>query len=725
MEEYLEHLNAEQREAVRATEGAVRVAAGAGTGKTRALTSRYCYLVSSIGIAPKNILCATFTNRAANEMKRRAREALGDLDLGLICTFHAFCVQFLKEDIHVLNYPKNFVILDVEDQKQILLKIFGEMGLTLRDTTVRRTLDEVLEAKKLRAAAYIDDIYELDNEKIRAKIARAEDRNDEIFMRYLYEQKKSFGCDFNDLINFTAYILEKFPDIRQKWQDRMQYVMVDEFQDVSLRQYNIARALAGKHGNLFIAGDPDQTIYSWRGSHVRLFLDFDKEYPGAKTLVFESNYRSTPEILAASNALIAKNEIRFPKSLTPLKGHGEKPLYRHTASEKAEAEWICAEISRLRGEGVPPGRFAVLYRAHYLTRALEECFIEKGLPYKIFSGVEFYGRREVKDVICYMRMVTSGDDAAFLRTVGVPPRKIGRKRLDALKEHAERRGLSLYDALKENLNGACRSRLFHGTQAGRYVEAIEAVRRRRASMTMGDALQALLDASGYEEYTRLQGDQERLDNVAELKRAVESAGKDEDASFEDFLAKAALFTNLDREGERETVKLMTVHAAKGMEFPFVFVCGLNEGVFPSRKIETPEEMEEERRLAYVAMTRAMDRLFLSDSEGVSNDGLFKYPSRFIFDAGRENLEYAEALDASLEREAKRRVLYSDVLYDDAERKKRQALFAPGDRVVHPAFGAGTVTEVNPAELSCTVRFDALKTERAIRFGANLMPDCNQ
>jgi DNA helicase-2/ATP-dependent DNA helicase PcrA len=710
MEEYIAHLNTEQREAVLATEGPVRVVAGAGTGKTRALTSRYCYLVSSLGIAPKNILCATFTNRAANEMKRRVRVALGDLDLSFICTFHAFCVQLLKEDIHVLNYPKNFVVLDVEDQKQILLKIFGEMGLTLRDMTIKRALDEVLEAKKLYASAYIDDIYEFDNERIRAKISQAENRNDEIFLRYLYEQKKSFGCDFNDLINFSSYILENFPAVRQKWQDRMQYVMVDEFQDVSLRQYKIAQALAGKHGNLFIVGDPDQTIYSWRGSHVKLFLNFGKEYPDAKTLVLKTNYRSTPEILAASNALIEKNEVRFQKSLSAVKNHGGKPLYRHAASEKNEAEWICSEISRLRGEGVSLSRFAVLYRAHYLTRALEECFIKKDLPYKLYSGVEFYGRREIRDVICYMRMVTSGDDVAFLRTVGVPPRKIGKKRLDSLKEYAERRGLSLYDALRET----CRSRLFHGTRADRYVDAVETVRRRRASMTMGDALQALLDVSGYEEYMRLQGDQERLDNIAELKRAVESAGEDEDASFEDFLAKAALFTNLDREGERDTVKLMTVHTAKGMEFPFVFVCGLNEGVFPSRKIETPEEMDEERRLAYVAMTRAMDRLYLSDSEGVSNDGLFKYPSRFIFDAGRENLEYAATLDASLEGEAKR-----SILRGEQNQKSRQALFAPGDRVTHPAFGTGTVTEVNAAELFYSIRFDALKTERAIRFGTSL------
>lgn len=325
MEDYLTGLNPEQLEAVQTTEGAIRVLAGAGTGKTRALTSRYCYLADMLGVAPKNIVCVTFTNRAANEMKHRIRTALGDMDLGYICTFHAFCVRLLKEDIHVLNFPGNFVILDVEDQKQILLKVFEEMKLTLRETTIRRTIDEVLEAKKLYAITYIDYIYELNNEELKAKFTQTSDRNEEIFLRYLYEQKKCFGCDFNDIINFALYILEHFPDILKKWQDRMQYVMVDEFQDVSLRQYKIAQMLAGKHGNLFIVGDPDQTIYSWRGSHVKLFLDFDKKYPDAKTILLTTNYRSTPEILKASNTLIEKNIIRFPKVLIPVRPGGALP----------------------------------------------------------------------------------------------------------------------------------------------------------------------------------------------------------------------------------------------------------------------------------------------------------------------------------------------------------------------------------------------------------------
>lgn len=704
MEDYLSKLNPRQLEAVETTEGAIRVLAGAGTGKTRALTSRFCYLTDTLGVAPKNILCVTFTNRAANEMKQRIRGALGDMDLGYICTFHAFCVQLLKEDIHVLNFPKNFIILDVEDQKQLLLKIFEEMNLTLRETTIKRTIDEVLEAKKLFATSYIDYIYELNNEELKERIAITTNRNDEIFLRYLYEQKKCFGCDFNDIINFASYILEHFPDVLKKWQDRMQYVMVDEFQDVSKRQYKIAQMLSGKHGNLFIVGDPDQTIYSWRGSHVKLFLDFDKVYPEAHTIVLDTNYRSTPEILTASNTLIEKNVIRFPKELRPTKSSGGLPLFNHAKSEKEEAEWIYEEINQLCKSGVSLNKIAVLYRAHYLTRPLEECFIEKGLSYKIYSGIEFYGRKEVKDIICYLRMLTSADDIAFLRTINNPSRKIGKKKIEYLKQYAETTNSSLYTALKESLH----SSLFAGTRATRYVQAIESVKEDMQGNQMGDIMQMVLDRSGYEEFLRLQGDQERLDNVAELKRAIENAGQDDDATLEDFLSRIALLTNLDHEDQSESVKLMSIHTSKGMEFPYVFICGLNEGVFPSRRINTPEEMDEERRLAYVAMTRAMDRLYLSDSEGTSNDGIFKFPSRFIFDSGKENLQFVRKLDPYLE-------IYSQ----NVSAKSPENIFKVGNRIEHPVFGPGTIMAVNMAESSYSILFDKLKTERGIQFGAKI------
>ncbi|MCL1986180.1 MAG: UvrD-helicase domain-containing protein, partial [Betaproteobacteria bacterium] len=449
--DFLTDLNPEQQAAVAATEGPVRVVAGPGTGKTRTLIRRFCHIVSTLGIAPKNVLCVTFTNRAANEMKLRVRRALGDMDLGLVCTFHAFCVQLLRDDIHLLGYPRNFVILDTEDWKDILLKIFGDMGLTLRDATIKSVIDNVLEAKKMYASTYIEDILLLDNERIKARFAHAASRDEEIFLRYLYEQKKCFGCDFNDLINFATYILERFPAARAKWQERMQYVMVDEFQDVSARQFKLARLLSGGHGNLFIVGDPDQTIYTWRGSHYRLLLDFDKLYPNARTIAVTANYRSTPQILAAASTLIAHNLTRLPVFPSAVRESGTKPLYFHAKNEKDEAAWIFGQIVTLRDSGVKLGDIAVLYRAHYLSRALEERFIEGGLPYRIFSGIEFYGRREIKDMVCYMRMVTAGDDIAFRRTINVPPRKMGKKRLERLAEYAGARGVSLYEALKEQL----------------------------------------------------------------------------------------------------------------------------------------------------------------------------------------------------------------------------------------------------------------------------------
>jgi DNA helicase-2/ATP-dependent DNA helicase PcrA len=706
----LSSLNEQQQNAVRQTEGYIRVMAGAGSGKTRTLISRYCYLVNEAGIAPGNILCVTFTNRAANEMKFRVRNQLGDLDLGYICTFHAFCVQLLKEDINVLNYPRNFIILDTEDEREILLRIFDDMHLTLRDTTIQRTIDDVLEARKLKADSYISDIYRFNNEQLRERFNVIKDRDDQIFARYIYEQKKCFGLDFNDLINFATYILENFPAVREKWQDRMEYVMVDEFQDVSKKQYRIAQILSAKHGNLFIVGDSDQTIYSWRGSHVKLFLDFDKKYPGAQTFLLTENYRSSPEILTVSNTLIAKNTVRYPKKLVPVNPPGQKPLYCHCKSEQEEALWIFKQIHMLADSGIRYGDIAVLYRAHYLSRPIEECFIEKEVPYKFYSGIEFYSRREIKDLVCYLRMLTSADDIAFLRTINTPSRKIGRKKIDALKHEAEAENKSLYEVLKQMVD----SPLFAGTNARQYIDAVESLRGTYKTMPLGTVLQAVMDKTGYEAYLRLQSDQDRLDNVAEFRRAVETAGQDDDADLEDFLAHIALFSDLDRETAQDNVKLMTIHTAKGMEFPYVFICGMNEGVFPSRKTITPEDMEEERRIAYVAMTRAEKGLFLSDSEGTAGDGIFKYPSRFIFDAGIENMKLETQLDKTLVEQAAKIITYSE-----EQLKRIGNLLQVDTRIHHDVFGDGTIAEVNKRDGCYFIKFDSMKTLRSIRFEMKL------
>ncbi len=730
MTDYLSQLNDEQLAAVKTTEGHIRVLAGAGTGKTRALTSRYCYLVQELGIAPQNILCVTFTNRAANEMKQRVRNMLGDMDLGCICTIHAFCTLLLHEDINVLNFPKDFIILDREDWREIMLRIFADMKLTLKETTVQRKIDEVLEGKKLQADTYINYIYKLNNEELKALWTNPEARleqNQEIFLRFLYEQKKCFGVDFNDLINFATYILENFPAVREKWQDRMQYVMVDEFQDVSAKQYRIAQILSAKHKNLFIVGDSDQTIYSWRGSHVKLILDFDKKYPDAKTIVLSQNYRSTPQILAASNALIRKNSVRYPKELYATHSAGTKPRYFHADSDIKEAEWICGEIKKLTSNGGEKALryrdIAILCRAHYQTRALEEVFIKNDLPYRILAGTEFYGRREIKDIICYLRMLTAADDVAFYRTINTPSRKIGRQKLAAIKDYAERHNCSAYTALQELL--AADTPLFKGTGAAAYISAIESVKAMltrpeaespaaRTETKLGDILQAVMDRSGYEAFLRLEADQDRLDNVAEFKRSVQEAGLDDDATLEDFLNHLALFTDLDREDKRDAVKLLTIHAAKGMEFPAVFLCGLNEGIFPSRKVGTLEDMEEERRIAYVAMTRAKQRLYLSDAAGTANDGIFKYPSRFIFDAGLDKLEIVKELDSDLVARAQ-----SFISYDEQRLDKLRTLFHEGDRVKHPVFGAGTIILVNANACCYTIKFEGMTTERSIQFAARL------
>ncbi|MBQ9627386.1 MAG: UvrD-helicase domain-containing protein, partial [Treponema sp.] len=466
-----DRLNPEQLEAVQSTEGHIRVLAGAGSGKTRALVSRYVYLVRDLGISPKNILCVTFTNRAAEEMKARVRSELGDMDLGYICTFHAFCTLLLHEDINKINFPKDFVILDKEDWRSILLRVFADMGLTLKEATIQQKIDEVLEAKKTQADSYIDYFYKLNNEELKEKfLAKGIERNQEIFLRFLYEQKKCFGVDFNDLINFAVYILEKFPDVAQKWQDRIQYIMVDEFQDVSAKQYSIAQILSRKHKNLFIVGDSDQTIYSWRGSHVKLILDFEKVYKDARTILLLKNYRSTPQILAAANSLIAHNTVRYPKELSPTKKAGPKPLYYHAPGEEDEAKWICKKVKELCKSGNLRD-IAILYRAHYLSRSLEEAFIKNDIPYRILAGTEFYGRREIKDMISYLRMLTVADDVSFYRTVNLPSRKIGKNKIAAIKERADKFDCSAYTALKGLL--AQDDPILKGTKAQAYVDAIE------------------------------------------------------------------------------------------------------------------------------------------------------------------------------------------------------------------------------------------------------------
>ena len=703
--DYLQQLNPEQREAATATEGYIRVVAGAGSGKTKTLAARYLYLVDALGISTANILCVTFTNKAAAEMKKRIRTQLPDQDLARITTFHGFCVGLLKEDCHVVGYPKTFLILDEEDKKAMLSVVFEDLGITGRDVTIQEAVDHIGWRKGGRG--YVETLINADMEELLNLVKSASTLKDKILYRYFYEQRKCFALDFDDLVYFALYILEHSRETREKWQQRLEYIMVDEFQDIDKDQYTLADILSGYHHNLFVVGDPDQTIYTWRGADVKFILEFPTRHPGARTIYLNRNYRSAPQILAASNALIDKNRDRLKKELTPVRQDNRKPLYFHAKTGAMEADWVTANMRALHeGEdGRSYSSMGVLYRAHYVSRALEESLIRNKIPYVLYSGVEFYKRKEIKDVLSYLRMIYNPDDISFLRTVNEPRRGVGRTRIAALKAHAAARGCTLYQALMDNLE----TDSFRRCKAKDYVRLIEKYRAIFDQMDLTDLLAGVLHESGYEQMLRTAGEEERLDNLAELKQAIfdftRKAG--ETVTLGNYLDHAALFTNMDTGEKAQAVKLMTIHSAKGLEFPVVFVCGLSEGIFPGKRANTREKLEEERRLCYVAFTRARDRLFLSDAAGTSYDGSFRYPSRFLFNAEKENVDYVTPLDPDLEEKTLQAIRETEDLAPNTTKQSDLV----GKRVTHQVFGPGTIIGIPRDGRGLIVQFDSIVTPR--------------
>ena len=707
-------LNDEQRDAVTSTEGFVRVMAGAGSGKTRALAHRFAYLVNEVGILPANILCVTFTNKAANEMRRRIRSLTGDNDTGFISTFHGFCVAVLQEDGYFVQYPKSFLVLDNSDIDSMLKIIYEERGLTLRDMTFSNARDMIEIEKCKNRPQYYLDVIAMDTDALKKKYDEAVSAKDVIFYGYLYQQKKCFGLDYNDLIKFTLYIFSKSDEIRLKWQQRLEYIMIDEFQDIDGLQYELMQALCAYHKNLFIVGDPDQTIYTWRGANVKHILDFDKNFPKVKTIMMMKNYRSTPEIIAAANSLIDKNTVRMKKQLIPTLPKGERVVYSHAKTTKEEANSIAERIKKLSKAGVPYGDITILYRAHYIARTIEEGLMRAEIPYTIYSGVQFFDRMEIKDALSYLRLIAYRDDLSFMRIVNTPKRNIGEKRMRFLKEYAAANGCLLYDALVKSIDEP----IFANTQATRFVKLIERFSSIYHTMPASELLSAVLNESGYEEALRTEGAQDRLDNLAELKQAVYEyeTGCGEESRLEDFLSHVALLTNADAAAAPNAVKLMTVHTAKGLEFPYVFICGLDEGMFPSKRTSSFEAMEEERRLAFVAMTRAEKGLYLSDAEGRGLDGSFRYPSRFVFDIDRQLMDYSTELDPALKAEAQR---YISSAHNRLKGLSRQQRLNVGDRVRHDIMGNGVIEDIDEERMAYVVKFDELPTTRKINFNANL------
>ena len=714
MTDLLSGLNDAQRRAVATTEGYVRVIAGAGSGKTRALSRRFAYLVNELGILPGNILCVTFTNKSANEMRQRIHQLTGDNDTGYINTFHGFCDAVLREDSHAVQYPRSFLVLDNSDIDAMLRIIYEERGLTLRDMTFSAARDMIEIQKLFKRPDYYQDMITMSLDTLKEKYDRADTPADIIFYGYLYQEKKCFGLDYNDLIKFSLYIFRQRPDIRIKWQQRLEYIMIDEFQDIDQLQYELMEVLCGYHKNLFIVGDPDQTIYTWRGADVKYLLDFDKKFPGTQTILMVENYRSTPEILAVANSLIDKNRNRIKKELKPILPAGTPVVCHFAQTQEAEARWMAGEMRRLHEAGTPFRDMTVLYRAHYVTRAVEEVLLEEKIPYTIYSGVQFFDRMEIKDALSYLRMIAYKDDLSFRRIANVPKRNLGKRRMEFLQEYAEQRGCPLYQALLDNLEDP----IIKGTGAGKFISLIESFAVGYEGRPVSEVLSAILNESGYEKMLRTEGSQERLDNLAELKQSVyeyeTTCG--EEVTLEHYLARAALFTNADTAEQGDRVKLMTVHAAKGLEFPCVFLCGMNEGVFPSRKVRTRQAMEEERRLAFVAVTRAEKELYLSEADGRNFDGSPRYPSRFLLDIDEKLLTFTRPPEEGLIRRARDYIGHSQAGLPEAD---GQTVFPAGQRVRHALFGPGTVLDTDMDRGAHVVQFDEMETPRKISFRAKL------
>ena len=714
MSDLLSRLNQAQREAVTSTEGFIRVIAGAGSGKTRALSHRFAYLVNELGILPGNILCVTFTNKSANEMRQRIHSLTGDNDTGYINTFHGFCVSVLQEDSHAVQYPKSFLVLDNSDIDAMLKIIYEERGLTLRNMTFSKARDMIEMRKLVKEPEYYLDMIKMSVDTLYEKYMESTEASDMIFYGYLYQAKKCFGLDYNDLIKFTLYIFDENADIRRKWQKRLEYIMIDEFQDIDALQYKLMSVLCDYHKNLFIVGDPDQTIYTWRGANVRYLLDFDKEYPQTKTIMMMQNYRSTPEILNVANSLIDKNRVRMKKDLLPMLAHGKKVVCHHAPNSEAEAKWIVERMQGLHEEGIPYRDITILYRAHYITRTLEEVFLKEKIPYTIYSGVPFFGRMEIKDALCYMRMIAFKDDLSFMRIANVPKRNIGQRRMRFIQEYAAQNNCNLYDALCRNLD----QDIFKGTKADKFVSLIEGFASNYADRPISEVLTDILDKSGYEAMLRTEGSQERLDNLAELKQSVYeyevSCG--EEVTLEHYLNHIALFTNSDAEENKDKVKMMTVHASKGLEFPYVFLCGMNEGIFPSRKITTLEGMEEERRLAFVAVTRAEKGLFLSEADGRNFDSSPRYPSRFLLDIDDRYLEYTQKPNDGLIHDARLYINHKICCMENAEKGNE---FSVSEKVKHSVFGEGTIIGIDQEQGAYQIQFERFETPRMIAFRVKL------
>ena len=693
--------SSDQLRVIEETEGYQRCAAVPGSGKTFCLTNRIAYLITELYIDPASIIGLTFTNKAAGSMRRRLKELVGDADNCFMGTFHGFCNLILKEESFHLNWPRAFTIIDQADQTDLVRQAAEDLGLSLKDMTAQKYLEDIQEFK----LAHEDDYVPLMTGPDRAPLARlageAEDNFHKLLYSYMLLQRDHYLADFTDLIHMVLYLLRTDPEVLRTWQDRCMYVLCDEFQDVSRDQQELLTLLSGKYHNLFVIGDDDQNIYGWRGSKVEYMIGFTEHFPKAKDFPLYENFRSTPEIVAVANSLIGANKNRIRKKMFTNNPHGEKPAYNCLPSEREEALWIADQILSDIRFGHKWQDHAVLVRAASMTRALEEAFVDRKVPYKILSGARFYGSEEIRTVLAYLRMIYSLDDLDFEKTINHPRRGFGKKSLEKLKALSRAKDMKLIDGLG--------SMILDGTvRKGPLLEYYQGIMRLHAAFEKFSAAELtgkVLDL-GYRKELQTDVDQRKLDNVSELVAAIDAMEKEneEPLRLEDLLAHFALFSGQDDDPDQDTVRIMTVHTAKGLEFDTVFVNGLVEGQFPSKKLTNQDEMEEERRLFYVAVTRARRMLYLSG-----------YQSNSMYQSSRQS-SFLQDIDPKL-------LTMIGSSYIGSPYPSRDILpraeFAVGDTVRHKVFGRGKITGINEKSLTYDVDFEETEGIRRILFRAKM------
>ena len=764
----LEGLNKEQKEAVLCTEGPCLIIAGAGSGKTKVLTHKIAYLIGEKNVKPWDILAFTFTNKAANEMRSRVESLVGDAVNDMwIGTFHSICVRILRKQIDRIGFDTSFVIFDTSDQKTLVKQILKSKNIDDKIFTDKTCLYEISNAK--------NDMIEPDRYAAKVKGDLRREKIAEVYEEYQKRLKENNAIDFDDIINFTIKIFLDNPDVLEYYSGKFKYVLVDEYQDTNKAQFTLITLLASKHGNITVVGDNDQGIYSFRGADITNILNFEKDFPGSKIIKLEQNYRCTQNILNAANEVIKNNETKYEKKLWTENDKGTLPKVFRGDNEYSEATFIVSQINSLKMEEYYHyNDFAVLYRMNSQSRAIEDILRREDIPYKIVGGLKFYERKEIKDIIAYLRLIqNTNDNLSLTRIINEPKRGVGKTSLDNIDQIAAQNGISMYEIIK-NADKYGLSRVFANTRE--FVNTIEDLRARKDDLSISELITQTLHDTGYSKALEIENTVEaetRIQNLEEfLTVAIEFAEEEAENNLADFLEGITLSSDIDGvEDTDDSVTLMTLHSAKGLEFPVVFLVGMEEGIFPGYKsIGEEKEIEEERRLCYVGITRAKEHLFMTCAKqrtifgstscnGVSrfvreipesmldgadtledNAGYAKVAEDYndyewSYGGGRKYVDFEPSYDTykDIERKGSREKVSTTFQFRTADsflkslnnKPKSENVdlsqYKAGVRVNHKKFGEGTIDKVEPEgeDLKVDITFDKVGHKRLMAKFAGL------